>query len=140
MRRDPLREALRSLPAGEPGPTFTAEVLGRLDGAARPAPGPYRRLAAAAAVALPLLAASAFGIDEWRQARREARLAALRAESGELARELEELRRSVEQPAGALYLGGTEDVDLVLNLTTLEAVVLAADPRTARRGGGRDAG
>jgi hypothetical protein len=114
---DRLREALRSLPATAPGPGFTAQVLARL--AARGAAAPPRRAPRWATAALLLLLVGALG---WVATERHGRLqrsARLRAETAALARELANLRAEAAEPAPMIYLGGSEEVDLVLDLSSL---------------------
>ena len=122
-----LRHALRALPADAPGPAFTARVLSRL--AAAPALAPRRRVPgwAAAAAAVVLLVAVLWG---GRALLRVQRTAALRSETEELARELEALRQAAERPAPVLYLGGNEEVDLVLDLSTLPLAAAVPAPLT----------
>lgn len=122
-----LRAALRALPAADPGPAFTARVLSRL--ATAPSRAPRRRVpawAAAAAVMAVLIAALWGG----RAALKVQRTAALRSETEELARELEALRQAAERPAPVLYLGGNEEVDLVLDLSTLPLAAAVPAPLT----------
>jgi hypothetical protein len=134
MSDDRLRDALRGLPAPGPGPAFTARVMARL--AAAPARAPRRVPAWAAAAAAVVLAAGL--LLGGRAVVREQRNAALRSETEELARELEALRQAAERPAPVLYLGGTEEVDLVLDLSTLPLAAavpagLTDDTREQRR-------
>jgi hypothetical protein len=115
---DRVREALRALPADPPGPTFTAEVLARV---ARASPDRHRlrrvpRWATAAALAL-LVGVAGWGVSE--RLARQQRTARLRAETAALARELAALREEAAQPAPMIYLGGSEEVDLVLDLSSL---------------------
>jgi hypothetical protein len=122
-----LREALRGLPPPAPGPAFTARVLARLDGRAA-ATAPWRRrvrVAAMAAAAAAVLLGTVWGS---RAALRQQRAAALRTETAELARELEALRQAAERPAPVLYLGGNEEVDLVLDLSTLPLAAAVPAP------------
>jgi hypothetical protein len=136
-----LRAALRELPAASPGPEFVARVLGRIEGAAgrQQRPRPRRRplpawVSAAAAVAV--LVAGLWGIAAGRQAWEQQRhRAALRAESAELARELAALREEAARPAPVLYLGGSEQVDVVLDLSALP--IAASAPATSALGGTR---
>ncbi len=122
-----LRAALRELPAATPGPAFTASVLARLD----PPPRwcPRRRpvpawVAAAATVAVLLggLWGAAVGRQAWRQQQRRA---ALREESAALARELAELHEEATKPPPVLYLGGNEQLDVVLDLSALPMAAAA---------------
>ena len=129
---DELRRALRGVPADEPGPHFTTAVLARLGRGTAP---PRRRLAplpawAVAAAALVALTAG-WGVVNQRAAA-ERRRAELRHETAAIAAELAALRDEAARTAPVLYLGGTEEVDVVLDLSTLP---LAA----AVRGGGTGA-
>jgi len=131
-RTDPLGEALRALPRHRPGAGFTGRVLDRLGeaapaGTSRNAPGALRLAAAALLVGVALLGALAAGriLPEAgpAPAPAEARRAALEAERARLAAELAELRRLTtelrEDSSPVLYLGGDEEVDLVLDLGRL---------------------
>ncbi|HEX9943719.1 MAG TPA: hypothetical protein VGG03_17040 [Thermoanaerobaculia bacterium] len=111
-----LGDLLRELPREQARPGFTARVLERLD-AAEQRFGP--RLALAAVAAVMVVAVSAGALMDRQAERREAIeaaeaqriLAELRAEHGRLEREL----REMSQPP-VVYIGGNEDVDLVLDL------------------------
>lgn len=116
-----VREALRGLPAAVPSPAFLARVLSRLD-RNRPKQ-PWRHplpawVTAALTVAVLVggLWGAAAGRDAWQ---RQQRRAALRAESAALARELAALHQEATKPAPVLYLGGNEQVDVVLDLSKL---------------------
>lgn len=111
--------ALRSLPTALPSPAFTARVLSRLDRPRRPRRRPLPAWVAAAltvAVLVGGLWGAAAGRDAWQRQRRRA---ALRAESAALARELAALHQEATKPAPVLYLGGNEQVDVVLDLSKL---------------------
>lgn len=110
-----LGDLLRELPREQVRPDFTARVLARLDGA--PAPALWRRarlVLAAAAITAAAVSAGVL-IDRQTSARnadaQAQTLRALRAEHARLRRELRELS---EPPV--VYIGGNEDVDLVLDL------------------------
>lgn len=116
-----LGDLLRELPREQACPGFTARVLENLD---LPGPLPERarprrtfRLALAGAAAAALLTAVSFGVlmdrraESIEAARARQALQEIRAEHGRLAQELEEL----SQPP-VVYIGGNEDVDLVLDL------------------------
>lgn len=122
-----LRAALRGLPAPAPGPTFTARVLARLDRSVLPAP--RRRSIPAwvtAAATMAVIVGGVWGAAVGRQAwQQEKRRAALRAESAALARELAELHEQVAAPAPVLYLGGNEQVDVVLDVSSLPIAAAA---------------
>jgi hypothetical protein len=112
-----LGDLLRELPREQARPGFTARVLQRLE-------APERRFrphpVLAAAIAALLLVAVSAGVLIDRQAgsreaikKAEARqiLRELRAEHGRLERQF----REMSQPP-VVYIGGNEDVDLVLDL------------------------
>lgn len=110
-----LGDLLRELPREHARPDFTARVLARLD---TPAPRPIGRLALAMAAAVAVAVSAGALIDrqsaspEAIEADRARRVVQnLRAEHGRLQRELRELS---EPPV--VYIGGNEDVDLVLDL------------------------
>jgi hypothetical protein len=112
-----LGDLLRDIPRERARPGFTARVqqrIDRLDAPARRA-ALIPRLALSAALALFLAVTAgvliharrdALAADHARQA-----LAEIRAEHARLEREVREL-----SPPAVVYLGGTEDVDLVLDL------------------------
>lgn len=123
-----LRSALRSLPRETAGEGFTDAVLDRLDRS--PAAGADRaawRLAAAAALAALALAALVWNLAPRAGSTstpapgpaRSARIDVLEAEHARLAAELEDLRRLAEPPAPVFYLGGDDEVELVLDLGAL---------------------
>jgi hypothetical protein len=130
LASDPLAAALRALPRESAGEGFTARVLARLDRA--PAPGRRPPLAVAAAATLAslglgalvwaLLSSGQLAGPPYRpgpEPTRRARLEALETERARLAVELEEIRRLAAEPAPVLYLGGDDEVDLVLDLAGL---------------------
>ena len=141
-RTDPLGESLRALPRPRAGDGFTARVLDRLGeaapaGTARRVPEALRLAAAALLVGVALLGVLAGGRvllpgAGSAPAPAEARRAALEAERARLEAELAELRRLTTElerdSAPVLYLGGDEEVDLVLDLGRLA--------REERRGSG----
>lgn len=113
MQDHRVTEILRELPREQARPGFTARVLARLD-----EPRPWRRwqprLAVAAFAAVLVVALGA----AWQQQRDQARieearrvLRELRAQHSQLERELREI---AEPPV--VYLGGDEDVDLVVDM------------------------
>ena len=136
-RNADLRAALRGLPAPTPGPMFTARTLARLDRAVRPAP-PRRAIPAwvTAAATMAVIVGGVWGAAAGRQAwQQEKRRAALRAAAAALARELAELHEQVAAPAPVVYLGGNEQVDVVLDVSSLP--IAAAAPGAAGLGTGR---
>ena len=120
MQDQRITELLRELPREEARPGFTARVLDRLDRideAPRAAWQP--RLAVAVAALALLVTAGIVGLEQRRDARAAEALRALqelRAEHSELRRELREL--STAPPV--VYLGGDEDVDLVMDLRKVQ--------------------
>jgi hypothetical protein len=131
MTRDPLREALRSLPRERAGADFTSRGPGLFRG--RPA---WRAVAAAATLAGLLAAAggvtlSRFGRppDAAPPAGRRARLERLQAERARLAAELQDLKQMADTTDPVIYLGGDDRVDLVLDVGRL-----ARDQRDRRAG------
>jgi len=109
-----LGDLLRELPREQARPGFTARVLNRLEAPARRRSIP--RLALATALAVVLAVTAGVLVDARRDAiasaRAERALAEIRAEHARLEREVQELS---DQPS-VVYLGGNEDVDLVLDL------------------------
>ena len=110
-----LGDLLRELPRETARPGFTARVLRRIE-----VPGRRfsPRLALAGALALTVTVAAGVLVETRRDAIETARtrqalqaLKDIRAEHGRLEREVEEL----SQPS-VVYLGGNENVDLVLDL------------------------
>ena len=121
MEDDRLGSLLRELPREQAHPGFTARVLERLDAAPRNTPRWSFRLALAAAVATLAAVAISAGVltREPRDAGRDRQaLQELRAEHGRLEQEL----REISAPP-VVYLGGDENVDLVLDLGKIQ------DPR-----------
>ena len=112
-----LGDLLRELPREQARPGFTARVLHRLDAPERRRSIPWGipRLALATALTVVLAVAAGWLIDARRDAianaRAERALAEIRAEHARLEREVQDL----SQPS-VIYLGGNEDVDLVLDL------------------------
>jgi hypothetical protein len=116
-----LGDLLRELPREQARPGFTARVLERLDSSQAPRPRrPFRlALAGAAAMAIVTAIVTAMGAGVLMDQRAESIQAAearrmlqeIRAEHGRLEQEVQEL----SQPP-VVYIGGNEDVDLVLDL------------------------
>jgi hypothetical protein len=128
MEDQHLKRLLRELPREQARQGFTRRVLARLDSAPAPRAGwrwPQRQLAAAVTVAV-VLTGGAAGMAHYqrveaqraaRQARAQQLLRELRAEHGQIKRELEAL----PQPP-VVYLGGNEDMDLVVDLRRVREV------------------
>jgi hypothetical protein len=115
-----LGNLLRDLPREQARPGFTARVLHRLDAAPDRRRALIPRFALSAAFAVFLVILSGVLVNARREAvataRAERTLAEIRAEHGRLEREVQEL----SQPAPVVYLGGNENVDLVLDLGKAE--------------------
>jgi triosephosphate isomerase len=73
------------------------------------------RAVAAASIAAGLIAVLAGG-QYFQMRRDEARLEALRAEQKKIASELEELKKITSAYEPVLYVGGTDDIDLYVDL------------------------
>lgn len=132
---DTLRQALRALPRARPSGGFTERVLERADVRRRsflPSGGALRRPTAAvlgAATVAAALVAGALALappgprtEPPAERERRARVETLEAERRLLASELDEIRRlasSLREPAPVLYLGGDEEIDLVVDLDRL---------------------
>jgi hypothetical protein len=118
MENHRLGDLLRDLPREPARPGFTARVMTRLNSPERPErrSALIPRFAWSAALAILLVIVTAILVNARRdvaataQAQQRA-LAEIRAEHGRLEREVREL----SQPS-VVYLGGNEDVDLVLDL------------------------
>ncbi len=129
-----LSSALESLPR-EPAPLgFTASVLRRIDSSpARFSPawwtsiidrvfGPWipRHAGTAVAAAAVLVLTVGFSWREWRQHQAAEHLQMLLAEKHALEAELASLQRLTEEAHPVVYLGGDEEVDLVLDLARFQ--------------------
>lgn len=128
MRDERLSEALREVPRVAARPDFTLRVLEHLDASPSPRRGFAGRWVLAAATCAGLVA----GVGALWQHRdpsggdlrhREAAetLAEIRAEHARLRQELDRLSTTAE-PAenGIVYLGGTENVDFVVDLDRVQ--------------------
>lgn len=108
-----LGDLLRELPRESARPGFTTRVLQRLEAPERRRSMP--RLALAGTMAATLAVTAGVLVDARRDAleavRAQRALAEIRAEHGRLEREVRELSRPP-----VVYLGGNENVDLVLDL------------------------
>ena len=139
-----LGRTLRELPRGRAGTDFTARVLSRLDDPPRRRPSPLAAVGVAAAAALALLLAAGplrpgAGRDEGRRLRAaEARrvLEELRREHRALESDIDALAR--DEPV--LYLGGDEEVDLVVDLSRVPVVPMSPGTSGAALAGRRNNG
>ncbi len=115
-----LGDLLRELPREQARPGFTARVLERLDLPGQ-APSrthcPFRLALAGAAATAAIITAISVGVlmdhraESIQAAEARQMLQEIRAEHGRLEQEIQEL----SQPP-VVYIGGNEDVDLVLDL------------------------
>jgi hypothetical protein len=113
MSDEELQGLLRSLPREGASEGFTEGVMARLDEVRRPL---YRDPRLALAASLVLAVALWFGIGSWRDARQQdharERVRALRTELEELQKDVSLMR----ELAPVLYLGGDDEVDLVIDM------------------------
>jgi hypothetical protein len=111
-----IGDLLRELPRESARAGFTARALRRLDAPARRRFDPRLVLAGAGALTLALTVTVGTLVEARRDAaataRAEAALEEIRAEHGRLEREV----RALQDPPSVMYLGGNENVDLVLDL------------------------
>lgn len=143
--RDPLFEALRSLPRETASPDFTSRVLTRLDDDRLPAPAPAPvsapphsavwRLRWAMGAALVVVTLGGAGLFERQRERRElrGRVEALRQDHRAIALELEQLRTAGPSPSH-VYLGGDDGTDYILELAPV-AHGGPASPELSTQGG-----
>jgi hypothetical protein len=123
MEDQQIGRILRELPREQAGDHFTARVLAGLDAERQPRRARWV-LATAAGLAL-LVSVALVGRQGWNggPAGAEARqaLEEIRDEHERLAHELERLQSLRQQPAQpeVIYLGGNEDMDLVVDLGRL---------------------
>ena len=122
MNDNRLSQMLQSLPREKAGADFTARVRRRLETRTASLFPPARWPVLAAAAAAVVLALG-LGWREWRQDQAQqatvARLEPLLEETQALEEELLTLRRLTAAARPVVYLGGTEEVDLVLDLARL---------------------
>jgi hypothetical protein len=134
---DPLDELLQGLPRVQASEGFTGRVLAGLERRPRRATRSGAvGWAAAAALLLVALIVGGLRVEQQQTAERASRAAELRSEHESLRRDLARLKSQAEQERPVVYLGGTDQIDLVLDLTSVErpvplAPVLPMDPRLA---------
>ncbi|MEM7583296.1 MAG: hypothetical protein AAF560_07955 [Acidobacteriota bacterium] len=119
MSDDRVSQALRSLPREQASPQFKREVLHRLD--VERARKHRWGLAAAALLALAIGLGWQERQHQVTQQQSTARLQALLAEKQALEEELRQLQALTAQARPVVYLGGNEEVDLVLDLARLRS-------------------
>ncbi len=138
MKDEDIGNLLRKLPKHKASPKFRERVMEELP--EKPAPVPHWRrpvIAVAAAAMLILVASSAW--DYWREAQERAeaaqRVEALRNEYESLQRELGALRAIATESQPVLSLGGSGEVDFLMDLRALsrEAEESRARPVNYRR-------
>ncbi len=135
---DPLDELLQGLPRVQASEGFTGRVLAGLERRPRRATRSGAvGWAAAAALLLVALIVGGLRVEQQQTAgERASRAAELRSEHESLQRDLARLKSQAEQERPVVYLGGTDQIDLVLDLTSVErpvplVPVLPMDPRLA---------
>ena len=114
MSQDPLHDALRSLPRSAASPHFTTRLMARTREVSRA--NPLRR--PAYAIALTVMAAITATTHFVLEERRERTRLELLAEQQQLVHELAELKALASESSGVVYLGGNDEVDLLLDLGT----------------------
>jgi hypothetical protein len=134
-----LDRLLAELPRVGASPSFRERVLAAID---RPPVWRRRRRLglAVSTAAVAVLAVVLWLVPRPRESPPAAELEALRAEHRELVDELAALRASLrDSEAPVLYLGGTEELDLVLDLRPIWSAEGAGAMRPAVLGAGREA-
>lgn len=135
---DPLDELLQGLPRVQASDGFTGRVLAGLEG--RPGrttkPGTVGWAVAAALLLVALLVGGRQVEQRHAAGERATRAAELRSEHESLQQDLARLRSLAEEERPVMYLGGTDQIDLVLDLTSMArpvplAPALPLDPRLA---------
>jgi hypothetical protein len=126
MKDEDIEKLLRELRRQKASPDFTPRLLGKLE---RPPTLTKtwlgERSLVAVAASLMLLVALTSGLRYWSELRERSeaaqRIEALRNEYESLERELEELRLLAAASQPVVDLGGTEDVDILLDLRAIAA-------------------
>lgn len=140
MTDDDLRSLIKSAPRTEASASFTAAVLDKLD---RSRARRTRRRALLAFGAALALGSGLLLTNRHEQTKAAERVERLRREYRELESELAKLRRLATELEPVLELGGTEQVDFVLDLrqvgeegtaATAEPVSLTSRPQTFPKG------
>jgi hypothetical protein len=127
MKDEDIDKLLRGLPRQTASPDFTPRLMGKLE---KPPSSPTTawwgaRSLVAVAASLMLLVALTSGLRHWSESRERSeaaqRIETLRHEYETLERELEELRSLAAASQPVVDLGGTEDVDILLDLRAIAA-------------------
>ena len=125
MKDEDIERLLRAWPRQKASPDFTARLLEKLDqpptkSASALSVRGWKQPLLAGAAALALLGALASGLRHWNEARERAeavrRIEALRSQYEVLEQELAELRSLAAASQPVLELGGTEDLDILVDL------------------------
>ncbi|MEE9179417.1 MAG: hypothetical protein V3U22_00870 [Vicinamibacteria bacterium] len=142
MKDEDIGNLLRKVPKQKASSSFTSRLMEKLPEKLpeKPPSVPYwRRPAFAAAAAAVLIVAASSAWDYWREAQERAeaaqRVEALRNEYESLQKELEELKVLAAESQPVLSLGGTQEVDFLMDLRALsrEAEESRARPVNYRR-------
>ncbi len=138
MKDEDIGNLLRKLPKQKASSGFTSRLMEKLPG--KPAfVHHWRRPAFAVAAAAVLILAASLAWDYWREAQGRAeaaqRVETLRNEYESLQKELEELKALAAESQPVLRLGGTQQVDFLMDLRALsrEAEEFRARPVNYRR-------
>ncbi len=127
MKDEDIEKLLRSLPRQRASAEFTPRLLKRLATPSSQSTTAWLRARPllAGAAALLLLGTLTAGMRHWYELRERAeaaqRIETLRSEYEALERELDELRSLAAASQPVVELGGTESVDILLDLRTLNA-------------------
>ncbi len=125
MTDEDIGHLLRELPrdAGTPSSDFNARVLEKLDGRLRARRQPRRRrvfaLGFVAAMVGAVLLTGGYLRERFERSKTAERVRELRSEYRDLQAELEKLRALTQEVQPVLELGGTDQVDFVLDLREL---------------------
>ena len=142
MKDEDIGNLLRKLPKQKASSGFTSRLMEKLPGKLPEKSPPvhdWRRPAFAVAAAAVLILAASSAWNYWREAQERAdaaqRVEALRNEYDSLHKELEELRALAAESQPVLSLGGTQEVDFLMDLRALsrEAEESRARPVNYRR-------
>ena len=125
--QDPVTRALRELPREEASDRFTTEVMERLDArSATPSVGGWLWIPATA-----VLLALAVGIPALSELGQRRRTAEIQQQALALERKLAQIKTDYSKDRAIVYLGGDDQVDLVLDLLPLAENLASGDVRPA---------